>query len=284
MPNRKTSVKEAPKTFDLKQLQTRLAKHPLYPDKPDGIFGIETRQAIQAALVTQGVANWRNWPDQRLQIAGQQIVCTLDGIEAGAIDGLSGPQTRYALEVYEARLNGRKDPEQWRDSEKNQLSANAPTGSAQNWPRQRDCQKFFGRPGQNQTRLALPYPMRLAWDTDTIVRSTLCHEKVHDAAGRVLSRALDYYGETEIKSLGLDLFGGCLNVRKMRGGSAWSMHSWGIAFDFDPARNQLRWGKDKATFAKPAYDKWFDLWEEEGAISLGRARNYDWMHVQFARL
>ena len=27
-----------------------------------------------------------------------------------------------------------------------------------------------------------------------------------------------------------------------------------------------------------------DRWEEEGALSLGRVRNYDWMHVQFARL
>jgi hypothetical protein len=80
------------------------------------------------------------------------------------------------------------------------------------------------------------------------------------------------------------LFGGCLNVRRMRGGSAWSMHSWGIAFDFDPDRNQLRWGRDRAAFAKPEYNKWFELWEEEGAVSLGRVRNFDWMHVQFARL
>ena len=48
--------------------------------------------------------------------------------------------------------------------------------------------------------------------------------------------------------------------------------------------NQLRWGKDKAAFARPEYARWFDLWEEEGALSLGRVRNYDWMHVQFARL
>ncbi len=132
-------------------------------------------------------------------------------------------------------------------------------------------------------RLALPYPMRLAWDTSTVVHSTLCYEKVHEAAARVLTRVLDHYGDN-IMLLGLDLFGGSLNVRKMRGGSAWSMNSWGIIFDFDPARNQLRWGKDKAAFYRPEYAKWFDLSEEEGAISLGRLRNYDWIHVQFARL
>jgi hypothetical protein len=95
---------------------------------------------------------------------------------------------------------------------------------------------------------------------------------------------LQHYGPDKVRQLGLDLFGGCLNVRKMRGGSAWSMHSWGIAFDFDPDRNQLKWGRDRAVFARPEYQKWWELWEEEGAVSLGRARNFDWMHVQFASL
>jgi hypothetical protein len=62
------------------------------------------------------------------------------------------------------------------------------------------------------------------------------------------------------------------------------MHSWGIAFDFDPDRNQLKWDHTRASFARPEYEKWFYLWEEEGAVSLGRARDYDWMHIQFARL
>jgi hypothetical protein len=126
--------------------------------------------------------------------------------------------------------------------------------------------------------------MRLAWDTTTFVKSTSCHQKVHDAALRILTRVLDHYGLDKIRELRLDLFGGCLNVRRMRGGNAWSMHSWGVAFDFDPDRNQLKWGRDRAAFARPEYGKWFELWEEEGAISLGRARNFDWMHTQFATL
>ena len=82
----------------------------------------------------------------------------------------------------------------------------------------------------------------------------------------------------------LDLWGGCLNVRKMRGGSRYSMHSWGIAIDYDPGKNRLKWGRDRAAFAKPEYDTWWRLWEEEGWVSLGRTRNFDWMHVQAAKL
>jgi hypothetical protein len=54
--------------------------------------------------------------------------------------------------------------------------------------------------------------------------------------------------------------------------------------DWDPANNKLKWGKDKATLAGPEYDFWWQCWEEEGAVSLGREQNRDWMHVQFARL
>ena len=68
------------------------------------------------------------------------------------------------------------------------------------------------------------------------------------------------------------------------GGRAMSMHSWGIAIDFDPAHNRLRWGRDRARLAGPDYRAFLDIWEAEGWISLGRERNYDWMHIQAARL
>jgi hypothetical protein len=66
----------------------------------------------------------------------------------------------------------------------------------------------------------------------------------------------------------------------MRGGSQMSMHSWGIALDFDANRNQLRWSSAKAAFAQPEYDAWWAAWEREGWTSLGRTYDYDWMHVE----
>ena len=126
-----------------------------------------------------------------------------------------------------------------------------PPPKASNWPRQSGVAAFYGGVGQNQTKLVFPYPVCLAWETSTFVKSTSCHEKVRDAALRILTRVLDHYGLDKIRELRLDRFGGCLNVRRMRGGTAFSMHSWGIAFDFDPDRNQLRWGRDRAAFARP---------------------------------
>jgi hypothetical protein len=70
----------------------------------------------------------------------------------------------------------------------------------------------------------------------------------------------------------------------MRGGTALSMHAWGIAVDLDPINNQLRWGKDRASFARPEYLPFWKIVEAHGATSLGRAKNYDWMHFQFATI
>ena len=152
------------------------------------------------------------------------------------------------------------------------------------WPRQADVFRYYGQPGEHQTTLVLPFPMKVAWDKAHLIAKFSVHEKVHDSAKRCFARIADAYDEKKRAALGLDLWGGCLNVRKMRGGSSWSMHSWGIAIDFDPERNTLKWSKAKARLAKPDCVAFWKIWEEEGWISLGRARDYDWMHVQAARL
>jgi hypothetical protein len=215
--------------------------------------------------------NPREWGNQRKLIAYQQHMMRMAGIDAGVIDGLKGPQTLYGLERWQDRL--REIP-----------GGDVPAGSASTkWPRQSEVPNFYGRVGESQVRLIPPYPFYL-YDTRQRVTTISVHSKVKDAAERVFQKVLDAYGQKQIHDLHLDRFFGSLAVRKMRGGSQWSMHSWGIAFDFDANRNQLRWGKDKAVFAKPIYDKWWDAWESEGAVSLGRERNYDYMHTQFARL
>ena len=94
-----------------------------------------------------------------------------DGIEVGEIDGLAGPQTRHAFEVYAARKRGVEGVESWRDSEPDAGPA-APVRQLEIWP--------------HQTQRAI--------------------------------------------------------------------------------------------------ERWWALWEEEGFVSLGRAGDFDWMHVQAARL
>lgn len=152
------------------------------------------------------------------------------------------------------------------------------------WPRQSDVTSFFGNVGTRQVKCNVPFKMVLAWDTDTTLTSYSCHELVKEPMERIWNRTLEHYGYDKIVDLRLHYFGGCLNVRKMRGGSQWSMHSWGIAVDIDPDRNTLTMNAKQATMSKPAYDKFWEFVYDEGAISLGKERDYDWMHWQFSKL
>lgn len=144
--------------------------------------------------------------------------------------------------------------------------------------------KKYGTPNETGAgylvTLTLPYPMRLAWDTDETVTRMRCHKLVADKFQAVFKDLLDTYGLARIKELGIDLFGGCFNFRKMRGGSAWSKHSWGIAIDLDPARNTLKETRATARFARPEYQPMIDIFYKHGFISLGVERNFDWMHFE----
>lgn len=140
---------------------------------------------------------------------------------------------------------------------------------------------FYGPVGEKQTSLQLPYPMRLSWQTSTVVHRITCHQKVSASLGRVLAAILAHFGSYEaVQAARLDLFGGCLNVRKVRGGDDWSIHSWGAAIDLDPDHNTLKMGRQQATMPQAV----IDLFAAEGWTSLGASRNYDFMHFQAAKI
>lgn len=143
--------------------------------------------------------------------------------------------------------------------------------------------KDFGKPNQEGSYLVsidLPYPMRLAWDKDTIVKKMRCHHLVAKNFTDVFKGLLAHYGLPKIQELGIDLFGGCFNFRQMRGGSDYSRHSWGVAIDLDPERNQLKETSKTARFARPEYKPMIDIFYQNGFISLGVEKNYDWMHFE----
>lgn len=259
----------------IKIIQRQLNRRQNQTLAADGDAGPKTMAAL--ALVSTIPSTWEK---ERKLIGYIQYVCMLEGVDAGPVDGFWGPQTQYGYEQLKAKLREGRLPEPWRDDE-----GIGATPTTESWPiqTQEELVKFYGAVGTNQAKVNVPYPLKIAWAPEKTINRFTCHEKVADSIFRILVRVQDHYGD-QISNLGLDLWGGCLNVRKMRGGSKWSTHSWGIAIDWDPVRNQLRWGKDKANFAKSEYDMWWKLWEEEGWVSLGRARDYDWMHVQAARV
>jgi hypothetical protein len=215
-----------------------------------------------------------------------QLFLQSAGYKVPYADGAFGPTTERETLKFQAK-NGLK-PDGVVGSKTRQfittVSQNTPL--SERWPKQdyNSMVNFYGPVGENQTKLEVPYKLKLAWAPSTTLTKVTCHQKVAKSLYTILENTLKIYGEKEISKLRLDIFGGILNVRKMRGGSSWSIHSWGAAIDLDPDNNQLRWGKDKASFAKPVYNDFWKIVEAEGWVSLLKERNMDAMHIQAARL
>lgn len=237
-------------------LQRVLADLGHYQGRIDGLHGPKTKRAFNNALNATGL----NGLPVDMVVALVQHYLHCRGHNPGPIDGVKGVRTEVALQAWYRRniLNGELPYE-----------AEVPT--------------WYGERGQNQKLIELAYPMRLAWDLKRSVTRIQCHAYVAQQMESIFRETKKHYGLSRVQSLGLDLFGGCLNVRRKRGGSSWSMHSWGIAVDIDPLRNQLRWGADKARLARPEYEGFWSIVESRGAVSYGHERNRDWQHFQFAR-
>lgn len=265
-----------------RDLQRLFAFNGAYAGGIDGDIGPKSMSAVDRIISESKHPVPSRLPDHRRLIVAAQIVLTDSGDEPGIIDGFVGHNT---IEAYNSwayqREHGTRESVAVRalDDKPRTNVSKTPT-----WPYQYDVERVYGPVGSNQTRIDLPYAMVLAWDIDAAITRMTCHEKVADATLNIFTRTIDHYGLDELIRLRLHYFGGSLQVRKMRGGSKMSMHSWGIAFDFDPANNQLRWGRERAKFAEPQYKPFWRIVADAGATSLGVSRNFDWMHFQFASL
>lgn len=111
------------------------------------------------------------------------------------------------------------------------------------WPLQKDCNAFYGNPGNTSAQWAIweaanlvdvLCPWVLHMDKLNIVEIRI-HKKCADSLKTVLGNIWDAVGhdQSAIETLHYDQFSGSYNQRPMRGGSARSMHGYGCALDFD---------------------------------------------------
>jgi hypothetical protein len=126
-------------------------------------------------------------------------------------------------------------------------------------------------------QIKLPYPMYYIGKKVTKIS---CHKLVADKLLAIFNDILDFYGQDAIRELKIDDYGGCFNYRLMRGGTKLSVHSWGCAIDLNPSRNLLKETSKTARFARLEYKPMIDIFYKHGFVSLGREKNFDWMHFE----
>lgn len=246
--------------------QRVLAVCAAYIGATDGVIGART---LAAALRVEVPDLAGDVTPERKVIAAAQVCLDREGFHPGPVDGYFGSSTEAAFASWYA---ARKGAGAWPSPDR---SAEGPTEA--------DLVALYGEPGNpdcSAGRVIVPWKMVLAWDNAKPISAISCHVKVARQVQGVFDRIAAEHSAAQIRDLGLHLFGGGFNLRKKRGGDDWSTHSWGVAFDFDPARNRLRWRGDRARLALPDAENFWRAWEDAGWTSLGRARGYDYMHVQ----
>ena len=275
--------------MDHQAAQQVLASAGYYRGPIDGDLGDDELRAVAIIEKNRGVTN-AGWTDARRIVGAVQHVLNVQGYEAGTVDGYSGRNTLEALTTWLSDGVGTSSTvDRYAPPPKLSDPSIRVRSSAEQlkWPTQAQVPAFFGPPGGPKATAGIcvfPIPHFLAWNKAQGVISFRCHEKVADGFTSIFKEAVAHYGELEYRRLRLDLFGGCFNDRTMRGGSAPSMHAFGIAVDIDPERNQLRWDHTKANLAKEEYIPFWNIVVGYGATPAGYAWDGDWMHVQWARL
>lgn len=169
------------------------------------------------------------------------------------------------------------------------------------WPTLATADQFYGDP-RNEHNSSLPNP---TWERVNIttlstlpfeirfdgrpVRGIRCHRLVAEALN-VWLRAVwknAGYDQSVINAWGMGDFGGSYVYRPMRGSTRLSVHAYGAAFDFDPARNSMH---DRtphfATLRREVVQPFLDLggtwggdWDGDG--SSADERRCDGMHFEF---
>ncbi len=157
---------------------------------------------------------------------------------------------------------------------------------APHWPTQsqlRSGRSVFGRAGEGGhiVSLSTAYPL---YRLGKRLPCLQLHHRVARHVQQVLREALRHYGMERIEAMGLNELSCGYERRLSRGSESLSLHAWGIAFDWYAEGNKAGWGAPRAAFSHKEYDAWWEMWEAQGAVVMGRAKDREWGHVQFARL
>lgn len=141
---------------------------------------------------------------------------------------------------------------------------------------------IYGKAGNESVLVNVPvpenYPLKYEGKK---VKSIRIHKLAADRLEAALKDIIKHYGEDiEKVAPGACVYDGSYYFRNTRNSSSTSVHSWGLALDFDAGNNSLKTKAPQARLSQEIYKPFWDILEHHGFLSLGRRQNSDWMHCQ----
>lgn len=136
----------------------------------------------------------------------------------------------------------------------------------------KECFARFGDPAANELKFMTVLDVPTELEIGSIPKKVYCNKAMSEPLLQAFKNLIATGHVKELKT-----WDGCFNIRKKRGASSASLHSWGIAVDLNAAWNGF--GKEptlSAGFVKCFTDAGFDwggLWKTK-----------DGMHFQLAKL
>jgi len=150
----------------------------------------------------------------------------------------------------------------------------------------------YGEPGDNNNIVSWTPPYTFYYSANKVIngngqvlKTLKLHKSVVSQFDSAFKEILNVYGLEKIQKLGLNTTSGTYVVRTNRNNSSkYSLHSWGIAIDMLAGENPNKGRNSKtnppAAFSTSEYAAFINILEKNGIYSLGKGKDYDWMHFQ----
>lgn len=145
----------------------------------------------------------------------------------------------------------------------------------------KDALKKYGQPTQSN-------PFLVLWDVPTeleigvIPKRIYCNKDMVVPLGNAFHKLIATGCVNELKT-----WDGCFNIRKMRGLTSMSLHSWAIAVDMNASSNPLGLTREqiKAKGLTPFSEEFLDCFRSSGFdCGADWKKRPDFMHMQLAKI
>lgn len=132
--------------------------------------------------------------------------------------------------------------------------------------------------------LVLPFEMRLAWNTSVKISYFSVNPLIHKDLLAALTEIRDTLGMGVVQSLGLDMFGGCYNNRKIKGGSVKSTHAWAVSVDLNPRGNPYKGKPALMVNGSPKALAFMNIMLKHNFYTLNHdLMHFNWIDPKYAR-